>query len=190
MEFVYNNVFEPNSTDFTSSKLQKIPKMLNDITQYNILPRKGSYDIVTKNDLMVLYHILFGERLNLTYVLIQHMISTTQSSKRQLCVPYGILLTKVFQKFLVSLEDEKFLLIIKKFRPKNVIHMKESPDDTKNVSRKGMAVMLENQLLKIFYFHIALKDNLPFWKNMGLCFQISRLRLPLWIKPPMCYKAL
>lgn len=136
MELMYNNSFEPNSTEFTSSKLQKIPKMLNIITQYNIFPRKGSFDVVTKNDLMVLYHILFGKRLNLPFVLIQHMISTSQTSSRQSCVPYGMMMTKVFQKFLVPLDDEESKLEIKKFCPKNIKHMKEAVVDTEDVSKK------------------------------------------------------
>lgn len=135
IEFINNNVFEPNSSEINSANLQKIPKMLNIITQYNILPRKGSFDIVTKNDLMVLYHILFGERLNLPFVLIQHMIATAQNTNRQSCVPYGMMLTKVFQKFLVPLHDEESLLIIKKFCPKNVKHMKDSEDVSKKRKR-------------------------------------------------------
>ena len=135
MEFINNNVFEPNSSEFNSANLQKIPKMLNIITQYNILPRKGSFDIVTKNDLMVLYHILFGERLNLPFVLIQHMIATSRNPNRQSCVPYGMMLTKVFQKFLVPLEDEDSLFTIKKFCPKNVKHMKDSEDVSKKRKR-------------------------------------------------------
>ena len=123
MEFVYNITFEPNTIDFTASNLLQTPKMLNNITQYNIYPRKGSFDGVSKNELMIMYHLLFGERLNFPIVLIQHMIATSQNSNRQSCVPYGMLLTKVFQKFEVPLEDENSLLVVKKLCPENIKHM-------------------------------------------------------------------
>jgi len=132
--------FEPNSTELNSPSFQKVPKMLNKITQHNIFSRKGSFDIVITNDLMVLYHILFGERLNLPFVLIQHKITTSQNPNRQSCVPYGMILTKVFQKFLVPLDDEEFILEIKKFCPKNVKHMKKSADDTQDLSKKRKRV--------------------------------------------------
>ena len=150
MEFVYNNTFEPNTTDFTASNLQKIPKMLNSITQYNIYPRKGSFDTVSKTDLMILYHLLFGERLNLPSVIIHHMITTSQNPNRQCCVPYGMLLTKVFQKFKIPLEDENSLLVVKKYRPKNIRHMKNK-DAADDISKKrkredtGKSILKESQ---------------------------------------------
>lgn len=38
-------------------------------------------------------------------------------------------------------------------------------------------MILENEFLKVHRLRIVHKNDHPFWKNMGFCYQISRLRL-------------
>jgi hypothetical protein len=124
------------------------------------LPRKGSFDVVTKNDLLIVYHLLFGERMNLPFTLIHHMIATAQSTSKQTCVPYGMLLSKVFRELKVPLEDEQSVGVknVMKFGPKNIKHMKnKSVIFTDNGSKKRK----RNDFGDIHAYQFTLEETHP-----------------------------
>ena len=54
---VIRNVFQPNTTEFFSSKLHYIPTMLNLLSQHSLIPRKGDHGNVIKNELLHIYHM-------------------------------------------------------------------------------------------------------------------------------------
>jgi len=118
------NVFQPNTTEFVSSKLHYIPKMLNLLSQHSLIPRKGNHGNVTKKDLLLIYHKFYEIRLSLPHVIIHHMISAAQDTSRRHGLPYGMILTRLFRELGVDLEGEKSVLKITKFTPKNISHMK------------------------------------------------------------------
>jgi len=142
----YKKIFIPGTTEHISANLLPIPKMFHNMCQYNIFPRKGTFENISKNDFMIIYHALFKERINLPFVLIQHMIATSKTKNRTFCLPYGIgknlpygmLLSLVFRDFNIPLDDEPSILDIQTFNTKNIKHMKIESDDftEKSLKRK------------------------------------------------------
>ncbi|PNX66384.1 hypothetical protein L195_g055062 [Trifolium pratense] len=78
---------------------------------------------------MVLYHWSKGIKLNLPYVIIQHMIKTAQFGKNKIAIPYGMILTKIFKDFKVDLKKEHSENICHSFSVKNLHHMKKDDDE-------------------------------------------------------------
>ncbi|CAJ2645277.1 unnamed protein product [Trifolium pratense] len=85
---------------------------------------KGSKDKVTDNDMMIMYHMFNKIQLNLPYVMIQHMIYTIENESKRVTLPYGMFLTRVFNKFKVSFEGEEGKNSSTTFSLKNVGRMK------------------------------------------------------------------
>jgi len=55
------------------------------------------------------------------------MVHASKFKKPKSCVPYGMVLTRVFKEFDIDLEKEKFDTVCSEFLPKNVAHMKVTP---------------------------------------------------------------
>ena len=68
-----------------------------------------------------------GLEINLSVIIIHHIIHATTLKKPKSCVPYGMLLTRVFEKFNIDLEKENFDTVCTEFLPKNIARMKKSP---------------------------------------------------------------
>ncbi|XP_045802485.1 uncharacterized protein LOC123896090 [Trifolium pratense] len=120
-------IYEPG-TNLTknppSSKLKHVFKMLHNMCLHSIFPRKGSKDKVTDNDMMIMYHMFNKIQLNLPYVMVQHMIYTIENESKRVTRPYGMFLTRVFNKFKVSFEGEEGKNSSTTFSLKNVGRMK------------------------------------------------------------------
>ncbi|KEH20461.1 hypothetical protein MTR_8g078850 [Medicago truncatula] len=146
LDVFYKKIFIPGTTEHVSANLLPIPKMFHNMCQYNIFPRKGSFENISKNDFMVIYHAVFKERLNLPFVLIQHMIATSKTKNRTFCLPYGMLLSLVFIHFKIPLENEPSIYDIQIFNTKNIKHMKKDSEEfsEKNLKRKREESGLED----------------------------------------------
>ncbi|KAL2454735.1 Uncharacterized protein Adt_47766 [Abeliophyllum distichum] len=79
----------------------------NNITHI-IVPRKGHLDDVNHYYVFLLDSILCGRKLDFSYIMIQHM-SCVLSGNRAKALPYGMILTKIFQHFEVFVHDSVFL---------------------------------------------------------------------------------
>jgi hypothetical protein len=126
-------VYQPNTNldDPPSSKLKSEFKLIHNICLHSIFPRKGSKNKVTDNDLMIMYHMSNQIKINLPYILLQHMISTIENGTRKITLPYGMYLTRAFRKFKVSFKGE--------FSSSNLGRMKilsDIPDKDQGVKRK------------------------------------------------------
>ncbi|KAL2512572.1 Uncharacterized protein Adt_18172 [Abeliophyllum distichum] len=84
-------------------------RILHNIIAHIIVPRKGHHDEVDHYDVFLLDFILLGQKLDFTYIMIQHMNSVL-SGTRPRALPYGMILTKVFEHFGVSIHDSVVLL--------------------------------------------------------------------------------
>jgi hypothetical protein len=126
-ESIFQKILKPTTTELTCSNLQKIPKMLSLLSQHSLVPRCGNHGAVTKNDLMIIYHLFFKKRLCLPHVIMQHMIAAARDTHKNHCLPYGMMLTKIFLKKNVPLDGEESILEYTKFTPKNISHMKSEP---------------------------------------------------------------
>ncbi|MCH79468.1 hypothetical protein A2U01_0000217 [Trifolium medium] len=119
-----------------STQLKKEYKVLHNMCQYCIFPRVGSMERVNDNDLMILYHFIKRIRLNIPYVIIQHMINTAQSGKKRITIPHGMIMTKVFKKNRVDLKGEYSENECTSFSFKNIRHMKNDDEESTDLRAK------------------------------------------------------
>ncbi|MCH80750.1 hypothetical protein A2U01_0001523 [Trifolium medium] len=125
--------------DPKASLLKKEYRILHNICQYCIFPRLGSMEKVTDNDYMVLYHLSKKIKLNLPYVIIQHMIKTVQSGTNRVIIPYGVFLTKIFRYHRVNLREECSENDCHSFSSKDIFYMhfdEEEVTDDEDVRAK------------------------------------------------------
>ncbi|KAL2470692.1 Uncharacterized protein Adt_38828 [Abeliophyllum distichum] len=75
--------------------------ILHNIIAHIIVPRKGHLMKVNHYDDFLLDSILLGRKLDFPYIMLQHMNSVLSGTKPK-ALPYGMILTKVFEHFRVS----------------------------------------------------------------------------------------
>ncbi|KAL2524804.1 Uncharacterized protein Adt_09858 [Abeliophyllum distichum] len=93
----------------STNQLTLTCRVLHNIITNIIVPRKGHLDEVNHYDVFLLDSFLIGRKLDFSYIMLQHMNSVL-SSTRPKALPYGMILTKVFQHFEVSFRDLVVLL--------------------------------------------------------------------------------
>jgi hypothetical protein len=113
--------------DLISANLKKEYKLLHNMCQFCVTPRKGSKHKVSETDILVMYHMFHGIDIKLSVIIIRHMIHAAKLKKPKSCVPYGMLVTRVFKEFNINLEKEKFDTVCSEFLPKNIAHRKKTP---------------------------------------------------------------
>ncbi|KAK2436552.1 hypothetical protein QL285_021540 [Trifolium repens] len=86
----------------------------------------GTKEKVHDGDMMIMYYLGLGKRMNLPYVMIQHMIEAAGSATKKITLPYEVHLTKVFKSANVNLKNEKKFNVCKTFSIRNTSHMKST----------------------------------------------------------------
>ncbi|KAL2512507.1 Uncharacterized protein Adt_18107 [Abeliophyllum distichum] len=84
-------------------------RVLHNIIAHIIVSRKGHLDEVNHYDVFLLDSILRGCKLYFSYIMIQQM-NCILSGTRAKALPYGMILTKIFQHFDVPVRDSVVLL--------------------------------------------------------------------------------
>jgi len=106
---------------FNSTNLEDTPKILHNMIRHTLLPRCGSFDVISDIDLCIIYHLMNKTKLNLCYIIIQHMIDSCLAIKQTVVgLPYGMHLTPLFQKVNVPLEGEERRLDFMTFSSKTI----------------------------------------------------------------------
>jgi hypothetical protein len=108
-----------------SSMLKKEFKLLHNLCQHCIFPRTGSLDKVTDNDLLIMHHLSKGIKLNLPYIIIQHMIHVANTGIKKVTLPYAMILTKIFRTFKIDESNQRSENTCTSFGFKNIHHMKK-----------------------------------------------------------------
>ncbi|KAK2445002.1 hypothetical protein QL285_015983 [Trifolium repens] len=108
-----------------SSMLKKEYKLMHNLCQHCIFPRTGSLDKVTDNDLLIMHHLSKGIKLNLPFIIIQHMIHVANSGVKKVTLPYAMILTKIFRIFKIDEKDQRVENSCTSFGFKNIHHMKK-----------------------------------------------------------------
>ena len=92
---------------------QLSPKMrlLHSIIIHILFPKIGLFDFISERDLIIMHCILEEYPLNLSKLIISHMIGG--STKTNACLPYDMVLTLLFQEFKVPILEEE---------PKRLLH--------------------------------------------------------------------
>ncbi|CAL1402131.1 unnamed protein product [Linum trigynum] len=93
----------------TSNHLTVQARVLHYMLSYNILPKGGHRAAFTYFDLDILTNLLLEEKVNLSYLIFNHMLTAAESSNKNL--PYGMILTFLFKHFHVDLSGEVGLRI-------------------------------------------------------------------------------
>jgi len=118
-QFIIN--YTKTDRTFNSINLKDTPKVLHNMIRYTLLPRCGSFDVVSNIDLCIIYHLMNKTKLNLCFIIIQHMIDSCLAIKQTVAgLPYGMHLTPLFQKANVPLEGEKHKLDFMTFSSKTI----------------------------------------------------------------------
>ena len=132
-----------------------------------------------------MYHLSQGKRVNLPYLIIQHMISAIQANKSSGGLPYSMILTKIFKDPNILLEGEKFRGATNSFSTKNVSHMKRNnfPGalvlNDLPVAMEEILEEEENHLLNIVNV-IIIEDHLS-----TSCSKYSIIVKSIYINPPL-----
>ncbi|GAU49772.1 hypothetical protein TSUD_141610 [Trifolium subterraneum] len=108
-----------------SSLLKTEYKLLHNMCQHSFFPRTGSKDKVTDLDLLMMYHMAKGVKLNLPYIILHHMIHIATSGYKKIALPYAILLTRVFRLYYADMKNTLSEDHYYTFSLKNVHHMKK-----------------------------------------------------------------
>ncbi|KAL2512789.1 Uncharacterized protein Adt_18389 [Abeliophyllum distichum] len=93
----------------STNQLTLLCRVLHNIIAHIIVPRKGHLDEVNHYGVFLLDSILRGCKLDFSYIMIQH-INYILSRTRAKALPYGMILTKIFQHFDISFRDSVALL--------------------------------------------------------------------------------
>ncbi|GAU42941.1 hypothetical protein TSUD_135330 [Trifolium subterraneum] len=96
-------------------------------------------DKVTDLDLLMMYHMAKGVKLNLPYIILHHMIHVATSGFKKIALPYAMLLTRVFRLYYADMDNTPSENHYYTFSLKNVSHMKkvvETPAADVGVKRK------------------------------------------------------
>ncbi|GFS39385.1 hypothetical protein Acr_00g0062630 [Actinidia rufa] len=84
--------------------LKKEYRFFHKFTAYNIVPQHGHYNQVSTMDNFIIYRSATNDPLNLNYIILREMAYIRNHKKRSL--PYGALITKVFEHFGVSFRNQ------------------------------------------------------------------------------------
>jgi hypothetical protein len=108
-----------------SSMLRKEYKLHHNLCQHCIFPRTGSLDKVTDKDMLIMHHLSNGIKLNLPYIIIQHMIHVVNIGVKKVTLPYALILTKIFKIFKIDETNQRVENTCTSFGFKNIHHMKK-----------------------------------------------------------------
>ena len=81
-------------------------RVLHHIVTYSLVPQGGHRDEVSYLEAFLVYSIIVGRRLNIGYIIMNHMAACGES--KTLILPYGHIMTRVFKAFGIefTLDDE------------------------------------------------------------------------------------
>ncbi|GAU28905.1 hypothetical protein TSUD_59150 [Trifolium subterraneum] len=112
--FYYNAQVFPDKDMITSN-----------IKDVEFMEMIGSKDKVTDLDLLMMYHMAKGVKLNLPYIILHHMIHVATSGYKKIALPYAMLLTRVFRLYYADMDNTISENHYYTFSLKNVHHMKK-----------------------------------------------------------------
>ena len=128
--------------DFNCTNLKGIPKIFHNMIRHTILPKCGSFKVVTNIDLCIIYHLINKIPLNLCYIIIQYMIDQCYSIKQKIAgLPYGMHLTPIFRAAKIDLDKEKGQVTFMRFTAKTISQLRITttnipiPPKSKSVKR-------------------------------------------------------
>jgi hypothetical protein len=74
-------LFVLNTKIFDTPHLKNLSRIFSIISKFGLLPGKGSYNILEEEDLIIIHHLLNGQKLNLPYIILHYMEKVKPSNK-------------------------------------------------------------------------------------------------------------
>ena len=119
--------------------------------RYTLVPKCGSFDVVYDTDLSIIHHLMKKTKLNLCFIIIQHMIDSCSAIKQTVAgLPYGMHLTPIFQKAKVPLEGEKRKLDFMKFTSKTLGELRITTTNMASFTTFGNMGLVRDLLIRMF----------------------------------------
>jgi len=136
---------------FNSTNLVDVPKILHNMIRHTLVPKCGSFDVVYDMDLCIIHHLLNKTKLNLCFLIIQHMIDSCSAIKQTVAgLPYGMHFTPIFQKAKVPLEGEKRKLDFMKFTSKTLGELRITTTNMASFTTFGNMGLVRDLLIRMF----------------------------------------
>jgi hypothetical protein len=71
-------LFVPNTKIFDTPHLKNLSRIFSIISKFGLLPGKGSYNILEEEDLIIIHHLLNGQKPKLPYIILHYMANVNQ----------------------------------------------------------------------------------------------------------------
>lgn len=113
-------------SEFPVTDLKNEYKIIHNLCAHSLLPRSRNKYKVNDTDIMIIYQLTHGNRVNLPYVIIQHMMNALMNNNGNDGLPYAMPLTRIFKEFKMSFIGEIAKKNKKQFGAKNISHIKLS----------------------------------------------------------------
>ncbi|AES93653.1 hypothetical protein MTR_5g006000 [Medicago truncatula] len=153
---ILSNMFDKVTLgkDFPVTDLKNEFKILHNLCSHCILPRSKCKYRVNNTDIMILYHLTHGKRINLPYVIIQHMMNAIASNNGNDGLPYAMPLTKIFKEFKMSFIGEVAKRNLKYFTSKNVSHIKRRKSSSQSAPSNSHGSQ-NHELANLFALNVS-----------------------------------
>ena len=89
----------------SANQLSPEMRLLHSIVTHILFPKIGQFDFISERELIIMHCILEEYLLNLPKLMITHMIEGF--TKRNACLPYGMVPTLLFQDFKVPIPEDE-----------------------------------------------------------------------------------
>jgi len=156
---------KPNH-ELNSTNLKDTPKILHNMIRHTLLPRCGSFKVITDTDLCIIHHLMTKTKLNLCFVMLQHMIDQCFSMKQKVVgLPYEMHLTPIFEAVGISLDKEKGQETFMKFTAKTISQLHITTTNMPIPQKTGSMKRLANQ--KVQEVRKKQKADKPIKKDIG-----------------------
>ncbi|KEH17462.1 hypothetical protein MTR_0014s0490 [Medicago truncatula] len=164
-EQLFEEYIKPNH-DINSTNLEDTPKILHNMIRHTLLPRCGSFEVITDTDLCIIYHLITKTKLNLCFVMLQHMMDQCYSFKQKVAgLPYGMHLTPIFEAAGISLGKEKGQDTFMRFTAKTISQLHITTSNMPIPQKTGSVKRLADQ--KVQEVRKKQKTDKPAKKEIG-----------------------
>ncbi|KEH27935.1 hypothetical protein MTR_5g049740 [Medicago truncatula] len=164
-EQLFEEYIKPNH-DINSTNLEDTPKILHNMIRHTLLPRCGSFEVITDTDLCIIYHLITKTKRNLCFVMLQHMMDQCYSFKQKVAgLPYGMHLTPIFEAAGISLGKEKGQDTFMRFTAKTISQLHITTSNMPIPQKTGSVKRLADQ--KVQEVRKKQKTDKPAKKEIG-----------------------
>lgn len=98
-----SSITKDHTKKIVASNLEPLNHILHNISIHTILPRAGSFEKESEQEILVIYHLSRNIPINLIYLILNFIKYAFSKGTSAL---YGMFLTQIFKRFRITLENE------------------------------------------------------------------------------------